>query len=200
MLRIHGIPRSRALRNIWTAEEAGLAYEVVPTGFDAAKDPVLGHIHPAGKVPALEDGPLILQESLAINLHIAMKAGAPLMPQGDDLSRTLQWTMFAGTEAEPQIMAWAYNTYVRPPEQRNPAEAARGLSETLPRLAFVEAHLAGRDWLVGSAFSVADLNLASVYYGAWLNGFDFAASPRVKAWLDRCLTRPAAKAARALRE
>lgn len=200
MLRIHGIPRSRAFRNIWTAEEAGLAYEVVPTGFDAAKDPALGHIHPAGKVPALEDGPLILQESLAINLHIAMKAGAPLMPQGDDMSRTLQWTLFAGTEAEPQIMRWAYNTYVRPADQRNPAEAALGLAETQPRLAFVEAHLAGREWLVGSAFSVADLNLASVYYGAWLNGFDFSGCPLVKAWLDRCLTRPAARAARALRE
>lgn len=200
MLRIHGIPRSRAFRNIWTAEEAGLPYELVPTGFDDAKDPARAHIHPAGKVPALEDGALILQESLAINLHIAMKAGAPLMPQGDDLSRSLQWTMFAGTEAEPQIMAWAYNTYVRPADQRNPAEAARGLAETQPRLAFIEAHLAGRDWLVGSAFSVADLNLASVYYGAWLNGFDVSAYPRVKAWLDRCLTRPAALAARRLRE
>ena len=200
MLRIHGIPRSRAFRNIWTAEEAGLAYELVRTGFDEAKDPARAHIHPAGKVPALEDGALILQESLAINLHIAMKAGAPLMPAGDDLSRCLQWTMFAGTEAEPAIMAWAYNTYVRPAEQRSPAEAARGLAETQPRLAFTEAHLAGRDWLVGNTFSVADLNLASVWYGAWLNGFDFSAHPRVKGWLDRCLTRPAAQAARALRE
>jgi len=52
MLRIHGIPRSRAFRNIWTAEEAGLPYQLVRTGSDAAKDPALAHMHPAGKVPA----------------------------------------------------------------------------------------------------------------------------------------------------
>ncbi len=200
MLRIHGAYRSRAFRNIWAAEEAALPYEVVQTSFDAAKDPALSHMHPAGKVPALEDGTLILQESLAINLHIALKAGPPLMPQGDDLSRVLQWTMFAGTEVEPAIMAWAYNTYIRPAEQRNAAEAARGLADITPRLAVVETHLGGRQYLVGTGFSIADLNLGAVLYGAWLNGLDFSATPGVKSWLDRCLTRPAAMAARATRE
>jgi glutathione S-transferase len=173
---------------------------VVPTGFDDAKHPERARIHPAGKVPALEDGTLILQESLAINLHIAAKAGPPLMPQGDDGSRVLQWTLFAATEIEPAIMRWAYNTYIRPAEQRSDVEARLGMAETAARLAVLEAHLEGRDWLIGSGFTAADLNLAGVLYGAWFNRFDFSATPRVKAWLDHCFERPAARAARAMRE
>lgn len=200
MLRIHGTPRSRAFRNIWAAEEAGLPYELIPTSFEEAKSPARRHLHPAGKVPALEDGSLILQESLAINLHIARKAGPPLLPEGDDLSRCWQWTLFAATEAEPAIMRWAYNSYIRPPEERNPEEARLGMAESRPRMALVDEHLAGRDFLLGQPFTVADLNLASVWYGAWRNGFDLSPYPRLAAWLDRCLTRPAALRARALRE
>lgn len=200
MLRIHGIPRSRAFRNIWAALEARLPYEVVPTGFDDAKHPDRARIHPDGRVPALEDGTLVLRESLAINLHIAQKAGPPLMPQGDDGSRVFQWTLFAATEIEPAIMRWAYNTYIRAAEQRVPAEAQAGIAEIAPRLAVLEAHLAGRDWLIGSTFTAADLNLAGVLYGAWANRFDFSAYPRTKAWLDRCFERDAARAARAMRE
>jgi glutathione S-transferase len=157
-------------------------------------------VNPNGKVPALQDGSLTLFESLAINLHIAGKAGAPLMPAGDDGSRVLQWTLWAGTEAEPAIMQWAYNTYIHPAEKRDAALAKAGAEAVAPRLAVLDQHLGGTGWLVGAGFTVADLNLASVLYGAWMNGFDFGPFPKVKAWLDACLTRPAALAARKQRE
>ena len=200
MIRIHGIPRSRAFRNIWAAEEAGIAYEVVPTDFAGAKDPAQARLHANGKLPTLEDGALILQESLAINLHIAMKAGAPLMPAGDDMSRVLQWSFFAATECEPSMMRWAYNTVIRPPEQRIAAEVSAGIADLTPRLAELEAYLVGRAWLVGASFSIADCNLACVLYPGWRNGYDFSAAPGVKAWLERCFNRPAALRARATRE
>jgi glutathione S-transferase len=200
MLRIHGIAKSRAFRCIWAAEEAGLPYEVVPVGFGAEHKPEVLKVNPNGKIPALQDGDLTLFESLAINLHIAGKAGAPLMPKGDDASRVLQWTLWAATEAEPAIMQWAYNTYIRPPEQRDAAAAKAGAEAAAQRLAVLEQHLATRACMVGAGFTVADLNLASVLYGAWLNGFDFGPFPKVRAWLDACLTRPAALAARRQRE
>jgi glutathione S-transferase len=193
MLRIHGIARSRAFRCIWAAEEAGLPYEVVPVGFGAEHKPEVLKVNPNGKIPALQDGALTLFESLAINLHIAGKAGAPLMPKGDDASRVLQWTLWAATEAEPAHQLWAYNTYVRPADQRDPAQAKAG--------GVLEAHLAaGGPWLLGKDFTIADCNLAAVIYGSWLNGFDYAPYPKVKAWLDACLNRPAALKARKLRE
>jgi glutathione S-transferase len=200
MLKIHGLARSRAFRCIWTAEEAGLAYEVIPVAFGPDLKATMSAVNPNGKVPALQDGSLTLFESLAINLHIAGKAGAPLMPAGDDGSRVLQWTLWAGTEAEPAIMQWAYNTYIHPAEKRDAALAKAGAEAVAPRLAVLDQHLAGTGWLVGAGFTVADLNLASVLYGAWMNGFDFGPYPKVKAWLDACLTRPAALAARKQRE
>jgi glutathione S-transferase len=201
MLKIHGIARSRAFRCIWAAEEAGLAYEVIPLGFVPGfklERPL--EINPNNKIPALEDGDLVLFESLAINLHIAGKVGAPLMPTGNDASRALQWTLWAATEAEPHVMRWAYNTFIRPPADRIAAEAVLGKEATDQRLAVLEAELSGRDYLVGNGFTIADLNLASVLYGAFMNGYDFTAFPKVKAWLALCLERPAAKRARAQRE
>jgi len=201
MLRIHGIPRSRAFRCIWAAEEAGLPYEVVPIGFrpgfqlERSVD-----INPNNKIPALEDGSLVLFESLAINLHIAKKAGPPLMPAGEDESRVLQWTLWAATEAEPHVMRWAYNAYLKPEAERVASEAAAGKQALDARLAVLEKELAARPFLVDGAFSVADLNLASVLYGAWANGYDLAPFPKVKAWLDACLTRPTALRARRQRE
>jgi glutathione S-transferase len=200
MLKIHGLARSRAFRCIWTAEEAGLPYEVIPVPFGPDLKAAIAGVNPNGKVPALQDGSLTLFESLAINLHIAGKAGAPLMPAGDDGSRVLQWTLWAGTEAEPAIMQWAYNTYIHPAEKRDAALAKAGAEAVAPRLAVLDQHLGGTGWLVGAGFTVADLNLASVLYGAWMNGFDFGPYPKVKAWLDACLTRPAALAARKQRE
>ena len=201
MLKIHGIPRSRAFRCIWAAEEAGLPYEVVPLGFAPGfklERPLA--INPNNKIPALEDGSLVLFESLAINMHIARKAGAPLMPSGDDASRVDQWTLWAATEAEPHVMRWSYNAYLKPEAERVPAEAAAGKEALDARLAVLEAELATRPFLLGDAFTVADLNLASVLYGSWLNGYDYTRFPKVKAWLDACLTRPKALAARKQRE
>jgi glutathione S-transferase len=201
MLRIHGIPRSRAFRCIWAAEEAGLPYEVVPIGFAPGfKLERAVAINPNNKIPALEDGDLVLFESLAINLHIAQKAGPPLMPEGDDASRVLQWTLWTATEAEPHVMRWSYNAYLKPEAERVAAEAAAGKEALDARLAVLEKELAQRSFLVGEGFTIADLNLASVLYGSWMNGYDYGPFPKVKAWLDACLTRPAALRARRQRE
>lgn len=201
MLKIHGIARSRAFRCIWAAEEAGLPYEVVPLGFAPGfklERPLA--INPNNKIPALEDGDLVLFESLAINLHIAAKAGAPLMPTGDDASRVMQWTLWTATEIEAHVMRWGYNAYLKPEAERVASEAAAGKEALDLRLAVLERELAQRPFLVGPGFTVADLNLACVLYGPWLNGYDLAPFPKVKAWLDTCLTRPAALRARKLRE
>ncbi|MGG5821218.1 glutathione S-transferase family protein [Falsiroseomonas sp. HW251] len=201
MLKIHGIARSRAFRCIWAAEEAGLPYEIVPVGFGAEHKPEVLKVNPNGKIPALQDGALTLFESLAINLHIADKAGAPLMPVGNDASRVLQWTLWAATEIEPVHQQWAYNTYILAAEKRD-AAAARANAEALgQRLAVLEKHLAaGGPYLTGKHFTIADCNLAAVLYGSWMNGFDYAPYPKAKAWLDACLDRPAALKARKLRE
>ena len=198
MIRIHGVAKSRAFRCLWAAGESGLPFEHLD--HPASRSPEFLRLNPSGKIPAMEDGELILFESLAINLHIARKAGAPLWPEGDDASRALQWTLWAATEAEPHVLAWGHNTSQLPPAERDAGLAAKAAANLLPRLDILEAALGGRPFLLGETFTIADCNLAGVLYAAWRNGFDTTAHPRTRAWLERCLTRPAAAAARALRE
>jgi glutathione S-transferase len=200
MLVIHGIARSRAFRCIWAAEESGLPWRHEPTDFrDPAQKAALRALHPAANVPLLTDGDLVLAESLAINLHIARRAGAPLWPAGDDLSRALQWSLFAATEVEPHTQRWLMNAAMLPPERRDAAEA--GLTAARRAVPVIEAGLAARPYLLGEGFTVADLNLAGVLYTPWFNRIPLTeGAPRMAAWLERCLTRPAALRARALRE
>ena len=70
-LKIHGIPRSRTFRTLWAAEEAGVAYQNIPTDSKAgAKQPEFLALNPNGRIPAIEDDGFALWESLAINLYI----------------------------------------------------------------------------------------------------------------------------------
>jgi glutathione S-transferase len=61
----------------------------------------------------------------------------------------------------------------------------------------LDGALAGRSYLLGEDFTVADLNVAAVISRAL--DMDLSATPRLEDWLARCLERPAARAARALR-
>ncbi|HZH46862.1 MAG TPA: glutathione S-transferase C-terminal domain-containing protein, partial [Roseococcus sp.] len=78
--------------------------------------------------------------------------------------------------------------------------AAQGAAGLAARMDVLEGQLTGGPHLLGEAFTIADCNLAGVLYGAWANRFDFGGHTKTRAWLDRCLNRPAALAARKLRE
>lgn len=200
-VKIYGIPKSRAFRCIWAAEEAGVPYEIVPTDFTTGvKSPAFVALNPNAKVPAMQDGDLVMWESMAINLHIIRKSKESLIPPGNGLSLVEMWTLWAATEIEPSQGQWAYNTVIRPPEQRDPKIAEAGAAGLKARLAVLERVLGDRQWLLGANYTAADLNVACVLYTAWSNKFDFSAYPKVAAWMQRCAERPGAKRARALRD
>ena len=74
MIKLYGVPLSRAFRSLWALEEIGVEYENVPVNFvDDAKKPQYLAINPNGRIPALVDGDLTLFESMAINLYLARK-------------------------------------------------------------------------------------------------------------------------------
>ncbi|MCQ4158840.1 glutathione S-transferase family protein [Roseomonas sp. GC11] len=200
MLTIHGIPGSRAFRCIWAAEEGGLDYRLNPVTYGAdCKTAEFRALNPAGKIPALTDGDLVLTESLAINLHLAGKAGPPLMPGGASGAHVLQWTLWAATELEPPVMRWAYHTVFHPPEQRRPEEAAAGAEALRRPLALLEQHLAARDWILPEGFTLADLNVAAVLQDAWGRGLTYPEFPHVARWYEASFARPAARRVLAMR-
>jgi glutathione S-transferase len=199
-LRIYGLPASRTFRCLWAAEEAGLAYENIPYSFKGPeiKEAAYLALNPNGTIPALADDGFNLFESLAINFYLARKSGRLLPADARGEALVLQWTLWAATECEPHIGNWYYHTQMLPPAERKPEVAADAAARLPRRLQILDDALAGRDHLVGGDFTLADLNVAAVLFRAPQFGLD--AYPNVKAWHARCLARPAAQRAIAMRE
>jgi len=201
-LKIYGVPKSRAFRALWAAEELQVPYENVPVDFtEGVKKADFLAVNPVGKVPAIDDGGFHLSESLAITTYLVKKHGGPLAPKTpEDEARTLQWTLWGVSSIEQHLVDFVANRYALPSEKRNDG-VANAAESKLPRpLTTLDQHLAGSPYLLGSEFTLADLNVASLLYGAWFWKADLSRWPNVKAWLDRCFSRPGAQRARKLRE
>jgi glutathione S-transferase len=196
MIKLYGIAQSRAARSLWMLEELGVPYENVPVSFmgDVQKPEYL-KINPNGHIPALEDDGLVLFESLAINLHLARKYGKGFWPQSlDDQSRAIQWSIWAMTEAEPPVMKVLMNRVFMPAEKRDEKEAKLGEEALRKPVRVLEGALAGRPYLLGDAFTVADLNVHGVLgWAPTLGKVSFSDTPNVEGWLKRCADRPALK-------
>src|SRR5215470_3379189 len=196
-LRIYGIARTRAFRALWIAKELGLDYEHIPIeiGAAGARKPDYLAINPNGRLPAIDDGGFTLWESLAITLYLAKKhATGSLYPatlEGE--AKAWQWSLWSVQEVDRGVNIWSLHAVRLPPEDRDPQR----LNEALKVIAAPFQVLAGRPYLLGEEFTVADLNVAAVISRAV--DMDLAATPHVGDWLRRCLGRPAARAALALR-
>ena len=205
MITVYGVYRSRASRPLWLLEECGTPYTHVPvtqayrladphtaTAPLNTATPAYLAVNPLGQVPAMRDGALVLSESLAICLHLARKYGGTLGPASDDEASVMeQWALFAATAIEPYAIEILYTA--RGEQAKTPTGegimrvAAEKLSRPLQRL---EAHLAGRDWLM-DRFSVADIMVAEcLRYGQSYAPL-LADAPAVARWLADCQARPA---------
>ena len=123
-------------------------------------------INPNGTIPALADDGFNLFESLAINFYLARKSGRLLPADARGEALVLQWTLWAATECEPHIGDWYYHTQMLPPAERKPEVAADAAAKLPRRLQILDDALAGRDYLVGGEFTLADLNVAAVLFRA----------------------------------
>ncbi|MBM3491807.1 MAG: glutathione S-transferase family protein [Alphaproteobacteria bacterium] len=193
-LTIYGAPQSRAFRTLWMAKELGLDFKNEPLSprSGETRKPEFLAINPNGHVPAIDDGGVRLCESMAINLYLARKHDKGLWPKNvADEGRAFMWSLWAITEAEAALLPVLINRFVRP------GSDAEGEAKALPKidamLKILDQALAGKDYLLGGSFSVADLNVASVLSWAKLLKIDLKEVPKVDAWLGRCLGRPAAK-------
>jgi len=196
-LTIYGSPRSRTMRTLWAAAELGLAYDHIPLTWDdeALKSPEFLRLNPAGAIPTIVDDGFALGESLAINLYLARKYGttgnAPLCPPtltGE--AETWRWSLWAQAHLEPWVQRDAKLDAVRAIMGGAPEVMVR------PALALLDGALAGRAWLVGDHFTVADLNVAGVLSPSRVRHLDLRSHGHVAAWLAACYDRPAARATR----
>jgi glutathione S-transferase len=200
MLRIHGSARSRATRTLWMAGELGLTYDhndIAPRS-PGTRTPEYLALNPNARVPTIEDDGFVLSESMAINLYLAKKHGKLYPTDAKNEALTWQWSFWETDRLDRQLTTYANNAFVLPEAQRNPAAAKAAWDEIAPALDVLEIALTRSQWLAGTEFSVADLNVASAMVRAL--SFDIAKWPHVREWLHRCWDRPAGKRVLAMRE
>jgi len=185
------------MRVLWMAEELGLEFEHVPWEFDdpRLKTPEFLRLNPCGSIPAIVDDGFALSESLAINLHLAKRyarADQPLYGTTPaEEAKIWQWTLWAQGHLEPWVQKdRLLADLIRAIGEKGDAMIQRSLG-TLERV------LEDTEWLVGSRFTVGDLNVAAVLSPSRARNIDLTRYPHVADWLQRCYARPAAVSVRA---
>ncbi|MCC6921349.1 MAG: glutathione S-transferase family protein [Alphaproteobacteria bacterium] len=194
-MKLYGIPPTRALRPIWLINELGIDCEIVAVDLPAGahQQPAFLAINPAGKVPALVDGDIVVTESVAIQYYLAEKhPEAGFIPSAlADRAEMHRWNFFLATDIEQPLWRIALNTAIYPEGERVAADIPNAQRDCRRMLAVFEKHMQDRAWVAGNRISVADFNAA--YTLDWageaglLDGF-----PRLGAYLRTMYARPAA--------
>jgi len=178
--------------------EAGARYEphLLDVGRGDNRAPAYLAVNPMGKIPALVDGKLRLWESNAINWYVAEKLPQSrlLPPSIEGRASVQRWLFFQAAHVTPACIPVFRATNARVQEfwktKGDPQAAEAGRKELARYLPVIEAGLAESDWLAGE-FSLADIAYVPHLTLIDEGGFDFAAYPRVRAWLARLQSRPA---------
>ena len=203
-LQLYSLPTPNGVKVSIMLEEIGLPYEPHRINFssDDQKTPEFVSLNPNGKIPAIIDPdgpdgkPLGLFESGAILLYLSDKTGK-LIPADPALRyETIAWVFFqvGGIGAMFGQVGFFYKFAGKDIEDKRPLQ--RYADEAKRLLGVIETRLDGRDWIMGDAYTIADISMLGWvrglvgFYGAGdLVGYDKLKA--VPAWLDRCLARPA---------
>lgn len=195
MLKLYWAPRTRSLRALWVLEEAGVPYERVRLDLSAGEQKSADYraINPMAKVPALIDGPVAVAESGAICAYVAEThpGGGLAPPVGDPArGRYLQWLFFSPGCVEQAFLAKSANISIR--------QEAAGFGDFDRVFDVLEAAVATGPWLLGERFSAADVMIGlDLHFG--IDIFKLVPSrPVLRAYVDRCLARPALQRAKAI--
>lgn len=201
-LQLYSLPTPNGVKVSILLEELGLPYEVHRVAFDSNDQlsPEFLSLNPNNKIPAIIDPagpggvPLALWESGAILIYLAEKTGRFLPADPARRYETLQWLMFQMGGVGPMFGQLGFFHKFAGKEIEDKRPLGRYAAETRRLLGVLDQRLAGRDWIMGSDYTIADIatfpwvrNLVGFYGAGDLVGFgDFPEVERVlKTFLDR---------------
>ena len=207
MIRFYYHPTPNPAKISLFLEEAGMPYQVVPvdTSKGEQHSPAFKKINPNAKVPAIVDteGPggreARVFDSSAILLYLADKTGK-FLGAPEDRPELLSWLFFIASGLGP-FSGQAVHFQFAAPEGLDYARN-RYRREAERHYKVVDDHLAGRSFLVGDTYTIADMSL-----WGWIDRASrvmkgesdpLAAYPNIKKWFDAIEARPAVARARAV--
>jgi glutathione S-transferase len=201
MITLFHAPRTRSQKVMWMLEEMGLAYEVRPVAFmERQLDEEFVGLNPAGFLPVMKDGDIVLLESAAMMDYLAVRHGpTPLVPRPSDPTYPayLQYFHFGEASLAAPLMIIPYSLYLAPPQHRDNygIEIARQIFRR--RLPLVERRFAEAPYMAGDVFTAADISVAyALNIGKWCKAID-GYSPALAEYMQRVEGRPAYQAMRA---
>lgn len=194
-MKIYGFGPTRSLRALWGLRELGLDFEFEVVNLLAGdhQRPDFLRLNPAGKVPVLVDGDLVIPESAAIVLYLAEKYPEKRLLPADLGARAqvYRWVMFAMTELETPLWRITRHSTLLPPEKRLPQDIALAREDFTRMAAVLEQHMEGRSFIVGDAPTAADC--VTAYLMDWANENRLLdGKPNLRAYLARMYGRPTA--------
>jgi glutathione S-transferase len=195
MMKLYGFGPTRSLRALWGLRELGAEFEFVPVNLVAGehRQPGFLALNPAGKVPVLVDGDLVIPESAAIVLYLAEKYPEKgLMPAGlKERAQVYRWVMFAMTELEQPLWRITKHTILYPENKRLPQDIDLARADFSAMASVLERHMEGRQFIVGNRMTVADC--VTAYLMDWANELHLLGSlPNLGAYLARMYARSTA--------
>lgn len=196
MIILHHLNNSRSQRILWLLEELGAPYEIKAYQRDAVTNlapPELKAAHPLGKSPVIEEGAVRIAESGAIVDYLVRRhGGGRLSPTPGTAAHEayLEWLHYAEGSAMLPLMI---NMYVTRLGEAGAPLRPRIDSEIDNHLGYIEASLAGQDFILAQGFTGADVQLSFV--GEVARAFGrLAPFPNIAAWVERLHARPAFQA------
>ncbi|WP_437521930.1 glutathione S-transferase family protein [Sorangium sp. So ce726] len=192
-MKLYEFAPTRSIRVRWTLQELGVDFEAIQVSLRAGENrrPEFLKLNPAGKLPVLVDGDLVLTESVAIVLYLAEKyPDKGLLPADPrERAKVNQWLLFAATELEQPLWRIARHKFLYPEDKRQPGDIPVAREDFKAMADVLEKHMDQRQFVVGDRVTVADLVMA--YTLDWANEAhlldDF---PQLRAYMDRMYARP----------
>jgi len=194
-MKLYGFSATRSLRALWGLKELGLDFEYVPVDLVKGEHqtPDFLKINPAGKVPVLIDGDLVLPESAAIILYLAEKYPEKgLIPTDLEVRAEMyRWIMFSVTELEQPLWRITKHSFLLPEERRSPADIELAREDFVAMAKVLDRHMAGRIFLVGDRMTAADC--VTAWLMDWANENELMGDfPNLRAYMQRLYERPTA--------
>ncbi len=198
MLKILGRANSANVQKVtWACGEMSLPFDREDVGgsFGRTKDPDYLEMNPNSRVPTIIDDGFVLWESNAIVRYLAGLHGRDTLAPTDpktyaDADRWMDWQQ---TTVLP-LMTPIFWGLVRTPEaERNHAVINQAIQDMVPVAAILEKRLTGRDFLMGSSLTMADIPVAIQIYRYLSLVDDRPSTPNMEGWFARIAARPAFK-------
>jgi glutathione S-transferase len=206
-MKLYGTSLSPFVRKVLVVlAEKGVEAQHVPLRFHDP-DPRFQAASPFGKIPALEDGEFRLADSSAIIHYLDRKHPEPaLLPrEAQDIGRAVWFDKFGDTELFPVLIKPFVQRFFLPRLMNKPGDeavVAKCMTEELPRLFdYLEGVIDG-PYLVGGAFSLADISVVTTFHNLHIAGesVELKRWPKLASYVKGILERPSFQTAIAARQ